>query len=108
MIQNSNFSPCSECRQWEESYRNVLSEFKKLKEGLSLKNPSIHSMPEYMKPKDLMALGFYRSVHSVYRARLQGKGLPFIRVGRSIFYPKDAVAKFIEESLEKSTCDKGL
>ena len=93
---------------WHQRYLETLSELNKLKEDLSIKYPSIHRMPEYLKPKDLVALGFYSSVQTIYIARREGKGFPFVKVDGSIFYHKSDVLRFIKEKTSLRVIDKDI
>jgi hypothetical protein len=105
-LMNDDINVCE--TEWRRRYWEVREELMKLKEQLSSRHPSVHRMPEYMKPKDLVALGFYSSVHTIYLARRKGRGFPFVKIGGSIFYHKPEVLRVLEEKTHIVTGDKDI
>lgn len=55
-------------------------------------------MPEYMTEKEL-SQKIKRSMHTLRRDRFEGKGVPYVKIGRQILYPSSAVDRYLEEHL---------
>lgn len=61
------------------------------------------TLPDFLRPCDLVSLGLFSSRDALYSARAGGKSPDFIRVGRRIIYPKAGILDFIERHLHKGT-----
>ena len=54
-----------------------------------------------------LAEAWNMSVRTLQRWRVEGKGPPFVRIGRAVRYPKDKAEDFLRQSLRRSTSDQG-
>lgn len=63
--------------------------------------PELDKYPEFMTTQDLVELGLWPAQDSVYQARRKGLSPDYIRIGKKVFYPKNAVRKFLQKSFVK-------
>ena len=61
----------------------------------------IEKLPqEFLTPKEIVDLGLYTSLDSLYSARYYGVSPDYIKVNRKIIYPKVAVIEFIKQNFK--------
>jgi hypothetical protein len=58
-----------------------------------------NSLPDFLRPEDLISLGLYTTSDAAYWARTKGESPTFIKLGRRILYPKKAVIEFLESRM---------
>lgn len=61
--------------------------------------------PEFLTSQNLVDLGLYTSIDSVYLARVKGPSAPFIKMKRKILYPKKLLIEFLEGRFELGNKD---
>lgn len=60
------------------------------------KNPnSVYQNPDFLKQKEVAAI-LRKSVAWCERARWEGGGPPFIKVGRNVLYPRDDLMEWLQ------------
>ncbi len=63
----------------------------------------LDEMPDFVGVNYLVELGLYTSVDTAYLARKRKMSPDFIKIGRKVLYPKDAVMAFISKNLHKGS-----
>ncbi len=51
--------------------------------------------PELLSASDLIEVGLFPSMRSIYNCRYRGTGPEFVRNGKKYLYPRDKVIKFL-------------
>jgi hypothetical protein len=64
----------------------------------------VADLPLYLTPWQLAKL-LGRHVRSLERDRTTGKGIPFIRLGKRILYPRDKTLAYLDSLLVSSTAE---
>lgn len=55
-------------------------------------------LPELCRPDHLVKLGIFKYRQSADLARKEGKGPDFFKIGKKIFYPRDAIVKWLKDN----------
>ncbi len=61
----------------------------------------ISSFPEFLTSQNLVELGLYSNINSVYLARVKKTGPQHFKLGRKVLYPKTQVVEFIDHLIKK-------
>jgi hypothetical protein len=67
---------------------------------------NLQSLPEFLRPYELVKMGLFTTTKAAYSARLRGKGPDFFKIGKRVLYPKTSVVEFINRSLQKGESKK--
>jgi hypothetical protein len=65
---------------------------------------NVADLPLYLTPWQLATL-LGRHVRSLERDRTTGKGIPFIRLGKRILYPRDRTLAYLDSLIVSSTAE---
>lgn len=59
----------------------------------------LENLPEFLTSRDLVKLGLFSSVNSLYAARQQGRGPDFVKYQKKVLYARSSVLKFLESRI---------
>lgn len=66
----------------------------------------LQSLPEFLRPYELVELGLFVTTKAAYFARLRGKSPDFLKIGSRVLYPRASVVEFITRNLQQGSIVK--